>query len=92
MLAHTLELRGLMLAAAEFGPELPVFGALPVGRLHEHAVVLALDFRQRVAQRIQKALVCRQNGAVEAELNDCLHLVYGCKLGDNFVRALGGDC
>ena len=72
---NTLVLVGIELAAAELFPEQAIFGALPVSRVDEHAVVLALDLLQAVTQRIQEVLIRGQDGAVELELDDRLRLV-----------------
>ena len=53
-LADALVLRGLELAVVEVAPELLVFRAVPVGRLDKHAVVLALDLVQAVAEDFRK--------------------------------------
>ena len=71
---------GFIFAAPELLPEIPVFGALPIGRLDEHAVVLALDLVERVAQRIQEVLVGVTDRAVERELDHRLRLADGGEL------------
>ena len=64
-LADALVLAGVEFAAAELVPEQPVFGALPIGRIDEHAMMLALDLVQRVAQGLQEILVGVLNLAVQ---------------------------
>ena len=74
-LAETLVLRGFELAAVQPGPELAIGRALALRGINEHAVVLALDFGQRVAQRVEEIVVRRDDGAVELELDHGLRLV-----------------
>ena len=68
-LADAQILRGVVLAAAEFGPEGTVVGGLANRGRHEHAVVLAFDLVQRVAERIEEVGVRREDGAIETELD-----------------------
>ena len=65
---------GLELAAVELGPEIAIGRALALGRLDEHAVMLALDLVERVAERVQEILVGGDDGAVEVELDHGLRL------------------
>src|ERR1700712_3494123 len=74
-LADSLELRCLGFAAAQCVPEMSVFGTCAMGRLDEHAVVFATYFRQRVANRVEKTLIGREDRAVEIKLDDRLRLV-----------------
>ena len=69
-LADALVLPGIVFATTELLPELRVFHALAVGRVHKHAVVLALNFVKGVAEGIEEVLIGIQDGAVEIELDD----------------------
>jgi hypothetical protein len=77
---ESLVLGGLERAGAQAGSEVAIFGALPVGRLDEHRVMLADDLRQRVADCAEEVLVGRQDVAVEIELDDRLDPVEGGEL------------
>jgi hypothetical protein len=71
-LAVALVLGGLELAPVQAGPELAIGGAVTLGRRHEHAVMLALDLGQRIADRAKEMIVRGDDGAVEVELDDRL--------------------
>src|SRR5262249_43934782 len=71
-LADPLVLTGVELAAPELLPELAVIRGLAVGRIDEHAVMLADNLIERVAERVEEVLVRRQHLALERELDDGL--------------------
>jgi hypothetical protein len=54
----------------------------------EHAVVLALDFVERVTERRQKILGCRDDGAIEVELDHGLRFADGDRLCERALRCL----
>jgi hypothetical protein len=66
-LADALVFRRLELAGIETGPEFPIGGALALHRFHEHAVVLALDLAERVAQHLEEVLIRGNDRAVHVE-------------------------
>ena len=59
---------GLVFAAVQLGPEFAVFGARAVRFVGKHAVMLAFDFVERVAHRLEEILVGVDDGAVHAEI------------------------
>ena len=71
-LADPLVFGRLVFAAVEARPELAVGGAVALGLLDEHAVMLALDFGERVAHRLQEVFIGGDDGAVHLERNDRL--------------------
>ena len=73
-LAETLELRRLVLTAAERLPELAILGARPVGVVDEDAVVLALDLFQAVTHGVEEVIIGRDDRTVQLELDDGLGL------------------
>jgi hypothetical protein len=73
-------LAGVVVAAAQLFPELPVFLALPVRKVDEQAVVTALDFLQGVTHRAQEVGIGLQDVALGVELNHRLRLVDGGNL------------
>src|SRR5277367_54132 len=94
-LADALVLRRGVFATIEFGPEFPIFGTVAHGRFGKHAVMLALDFRQRVTHRLQEILVRRNDGAIHVEFDDglssqdCINLAGILHASDLFRRHVG---
>ena len=68
-LADALVFAGLVFAAVQPGPELAIGRAVALSLRHEQAVMLALDFGQRIAERLAEILVRSDDGAVELELD-----------------------
>ena len=68
-LAEPLVFGGFVLAAVQPRPELAIGGAVAIFRHHEHAVVLALDLVERVADGAEEILVGGDDGAVHVELD-----------------------
>ena len=95
-LADALVFRRLEFAVVEVAPELLVFGAVAVGRLDKHAVMLAFDLVQAVAERLQEILVGGDDRAVEVELDHGLGLVDGgdlaAQIHEFLFRAFGLGC
>ena len=85
-LAEAPVLRGLELAAVQAGPEFAIGRALALGRVDEHAVMLALDLVERVAQRVQEILVRCDDGAVELELDHRLGFADGLDLRERALN------
>src|SRR6202012_4530813 len=79
-LADPLVLRGLELTAVKLGPEFAVGAAVACRRLDEHAVMLALDFLQRVTERGEKIRIGRDDRSVEVELDHRLRFADGRRL------------
>ncbi len=71
-LADTLEVTGLIFAAAQTVPEIAIFAAVAHRRRHEHAVMLALDLGERVADGLQEVFVGDDDRTVEIELDHSL--------------------
>jgi hypothetical protein len=69
-LADPLVFAGLIPAAIEAVPELAISGAVAFRRLHKRAVVLARDFAERIARRIQEIGVGGADRAVHVELDN----------------------
>ena len=69
------ELAGLVAAPRERAPELGIVGAVGVGRLHEHAVVVADDLVARVADRLEEDVVGVEDDAAHVEGDDGMRLV-----------------
>ena len=65
-----LVLSGVVFAAPQFLPEAPVFIAAVVGGFDKHAVMLALDLFEAVAEGLQEIIVGSQNRPVELEFDD----------------------
>ncbi len=74
-LAQPPVLAGVILAATELFPELPVFGTATVVGFDEQGMVLAADLVQRVAGGGQEVGIGRQDASVQAEFDDRLRLV-----------------
>ena len=70
---------GVIFAASEPRPEGAIFGRRRIGRLAEHAVVLADDLVEAITKRFAEILVRRENIAVEIEFDDRLRLGDGVK-------------
>ena len=68
-LAEPLVFRRLELATVEARPEFAIGGAVALAGVDEHAVMLALDFGQRIADRFQEIFVGGDDGAVEIEFD-----------------------
>ena len=73
-LAEPLVLGGLIFAATETCPELAIGRAAALFRHDEHAMVLAFDLVEPIADSVQEILVGREDGAVEIEFDDRLRL------------------
>jgi hypothetical protein len=84
-LADTLVLSRVVLAAPQLFPEQAVLLAGTCGRLDEHAVVLALDFVQRVTQCLQEIFVGLEYLSFQRELDHRLRLVDGSELASGIV-------
>lgn len=87
LLADAAELSGLDLSAVEGVPEIFILLRLHVGTVAEHAVVLALDFLQRITGGFQEILVGVENRAVWRKVDESLDLVervfgFGDRRGD----------
>ena len=85
-LADAFVFGGLEFAIVQVAPELLVLGAGPVGRLDKHAVMLALDLLQRIAERLEEIVVGGDDRAVEFKLDDGLGFVDGVNLAAHFKR------
>ena len=70
-------LTGIVFAAPQLVPEQRVGWALCKSRIDKHAVMLAFDFVQAIAQRGQEIVVAVQNDALHIELDHPLRLVDG---------------
>ncbi len=66
--------RGLIGPAIEARPEFHIGRARSLYRIDKHAVMPVPDFVDRVTDRIKEILVCRQDGAIHAKLDDRLRL------------------
>src|ERR1700721_3779199 len=71
-LGDPLVFRGLLRAAIEGGPEVAIFGAVALGGIDKHAVVVALDLSQSISDRVQEIVVRGDDGAIHVELDDRL--------------------
>ena len=65
----TLVFAGLVLAAVQRRPEFAIGRAVFFGLFDEHAVMLALDFAESVADRLEEVLVGADDGAVHVEFD-----------------------
>jgi hypothetical protein len=74
-LAEPPVLARLILALLQALSERGIFGAAAVVWIDEQAVVLSPDLVERVAHRVKEVAVCRQDDAVEIELDDGLRPV-----------------
>jgi hypothetical protein len=74
-LGDSLELLGLIFAAAQRIPKLAIFSTVTTFLVDEHAVMLAADFLERISHRIEKIRVRGDDRPVEIELNDGLRPV-----------------
>ena len=77
---NALEFVGHVLTAVELFPKRLVLGALSVGLLDKHAVMLALDLLKRVTQRAEEVVVGLDDRAVHVELDHRLDLADGLDL------------
>ena len=71
-LADALELGGDIFAAVQLPPEFLVFGRLRVGRLDEHAMMLAFDLVEAIAEHVEEILVGGDDFAIGREFDDRL--------------------
>lgn len=78
---QALELAGAVLAAPQFVPERAVGFAVSLVLFDEHAVVVAHDFGQGIAHRVQECLVGVLDLAAGIELHDGLGPVEGLEQG-----------
>ncbi len=86
-LGDALVLRRLEFTFAQFAPKLFVLGAVAIARLNKHAVVLALDFRKRIAHRLQKIIVGGDDRSIEVKFDHGLGFADGIDLA-LIVRSL----
>ena len=84
-LADAFVLFCLVFAAIQFRPELLVIGALPIGFVHEHAVMAALDLFERVAEGVKKVVIGIEHSSVHVESDDRLRFADG----GNLARVIG---
>ena len=63
----------MLAARGEIEPELPVLGAVGVGRIDKHAVMPPFHFIEPVSHRLQKVVVGTCDDAIEPELDHGLH-------------------
>src|SRR5579871_5206988 len=84
--ANALVLGGIVLAAIQFRPEFFVGGALPVGFVHEHAVVPAFDLLERVTEGFEEVLIGSNDGSIHVELDHRLSFADG----SNLAFVIGG--
>ena len=75
-LGEALILLPVEFAAAEPGPEFPVFDAVGLRRFNENTVMLALDLRQLIAQCRAEIGIGVEDIAAEVEFDDRLRLVH----------------
>src|SRR5262249_236867 len=73
-LAEAFVFSSLVLTAPQALPEAAILLAVAVSRLDEHAVMLALDLRQRVAERREELVIRRNDVPVHLEFDDRLRL------------------
>ena len=71
---------GIVLALSQPLPERSVLCAVARGLIYKHAVVLALDFRQRVAGGLQEVVIGMPHMALQVELDHSLHGLDGGQL------------
>ena len=86
-LSEALVFARLEFAAVELRPELAIGVAVALFGRHEHAVMLALDFGERVAERVQESVVGGDDGAVEIEFDHRLRAADGRDLAGVFHAA-----
>jgi hypothetical protein len=86
----------LVLALVQIVPELAVLRAVLFLLGDEHAVVLAADFLEGVAERAEEILIRRDDRTIEVELDDGLRLVQriecGLRLGRSAREHAGVSC
>ncbi len=75
----------IVFAPIQLRPEGRILRAVHIGCVTKHPVVLPLDLRERVAQRLQEIVVRRDDGPIHIELDDCLHLVDRCQFRHQLV-------
>ena len=68
-LAESFVFSGLILAAIQLRPEFSIIPATSVDIVYEHAVMLALNLIERVADCIQEVVVRPENGSVHTEFD-----------------------
>lgn len=81
------------LTVVQVAPEIGVFTAVDQARLAKHPVVLAFEFRQRVAHHMLEVGIGVQHLAAQIELDD-RHRPVQCgefAAGGGFLLYLGGD-
>jgi hypothetical protein len=61
--------------------------AVALGDLDKQAVVLALDLRKRIAERLQEILVGGNDRAVDVELDDSLRFADRRRLSKRIARS-----
>lgn len=60
---------GIEFTFAELRPKRLVFGALPVSRLNKHAVVLAFDFVERIADSLEEIGIGMNDRAIDRKFD-----------------------
>jgi hypothetical protein len=68
----------------EFCPEFPIGCAIAVGGRDEHAVMLALNFGQRITHCAEEIIVRRDDGAVHVEFDNGLGAAHRSDLAGVF--------
>ena len=85
--ANTLVFIDLKFAAVQVFPELFVVRASGVVRFDKHAVMLAFDFIERVAECIQKILVGGHDGAIHLKFDNGLRFIQSRELSFDFFAS-----
>ena len=70
--------------AFSFPPEILVFGGLRVGRIDEHAMMLAFDLFEAIAERIEENVIGADDFAGRGEFDDPLNARDRVELGLEF--------
>ncbi len=84
LLAYPFELVGLVFPLCELVPEFTIGFAFAIALLNKHAVMLAGDLVEAIAQRVQEIVIRLQDRAVHLELDDGLGSAEGFQLCPKF--------
>src|SRR5690606_5339184 len=97
ILGNTLVFCGFEAALAQLAPEFGIATGFLNASGQEYPVVLAADFRQRIAHQLEEIVVGIKDGSIRAELDDRLgavdgaHLRLGARTAQHLLGDIGGE-
>ena len=86
--AYAQILARIKFSTVESGPEVLILWTGRIGGVHEHPMMLPLNFVQGIPQGCQEIFIRIQNGAIQVEINDRVPIVDRIIPGFEFGRLL----